>query len=363
MTGLRLDNVVKRYGSTEAVRGVSFGVDSGAFCAIVGPSGCGKSSVLRMIAGLEDVTNGTITIGDRVVNTVDPGDRGVAMVFQDYALYTHMTVEQNLSFGLKVANRSSAEVRERVQDTANALALEDLLNRRPRLLSGGEQQGVAVGRSIIRNREIFLFDEPLSNLDADLRAKTRLEIARLHLERGFTAVYVTSDQVEAMSLADQIVVMRDGRIEQIGSPLELYENPDNQFVAGFFGAPAMNFLSAVTGETRHGSINVTLAEQSGTEITVPVRHPELAPGTALTVGIRPEHLVPAHDEAAFRVELDAEVTEQLGGSSYIYTKSRHGETVAIKQKGTSQIRAGEILAYTFAPDKVRLFNEAGARLR
>ncbi|MEM7445485.1 MAG: ATP-binding cassette domain-containing protein [Pseudomonadota bacterium] len=362
MPELILDRVTKRYGDIEAVRAVSFGIADGEFCAIVGPSGCGKSTALRLIAGLESVTEGTIAIGGHVVNDIDPGDRGIAMVFQDYALYSHMTVEENLSFGLRVASKPRQEVRERVERAANALELSELLDRKPTLLSGGERQGVAVGRSLVRNRKIFLFDEPLSNLDADLHAKARLEIARLHRERGFTAVYVTSDQREAMALADRIVVMRAGRVEQIGTPLELYENPDNRFVAGFFGSPAMNFLPVVTGEPRRDAVTVKLKGRKDWEMTVPTQHPELAPGTSLTLGIRPEHMVAAAD-ASLGVEFEAHATEQLGGSSYIHGTSRHGEQIAVKQKGYSAAKAGDKLNFTFAPDKVRLFNEAGDRLR
>ncbi|MEO1224820.1 MAG: ATP-binding cassette domain-containing protein [Pseudomonadota bacterium] len=362
MPGLRLDHVVKRYGTVEAVRGVTFSIPEGAFCAIVGPSGCGKSSVLRMIAGLENVTEGAVIIDGRLANDIDPADRGIAMVFQDYALYQHMTVEQNLSFGLKVEHKSREEVRERVDGTARVLALQDLLGRWPQALSGGEKQGVAVGRSIIRERDIVLFDEPMSNLDADLRARTRLEIAKLHRERGFTALYVTSDQTEAMALADLVVVMRDGQIEQMGSPLDLYENPDTQFVAGFIGSPAMNFLPAVARGSRGGTVRVALAGLEASEITVPMQHPLLKPGTPLTLGIRPEHVTPAND-TKFAIELDTEVTEQLGASCLIHARSRHGDPVAIKQKGFSPVRSGERLCFTFAPDKVRLFNEAGARLR
>ena len=245
MTGVTLKDVVKRFGDVQVIHGVDLKVEDGEFCVFVGPSGCGKSTLLRMIAGLEETSSGAIRIGARDVTQVDPSERGVAMVFQTYALYPHMTVAENMGFGLKMTGHPKAEVDRKVAEAARILKLEPLLDRKPKALSGGQRQRVAIGRAIVRGPEVFLFDEPLSNLDAELRVEMRVEIARLHREIGATMIYVTHDQVEAMTLADKIVVLRAGRIEQVGKPLDLYNNPDNKFVAGFIGSPAMNFVAGV----------------------------------------------------------------------------------------------------------------------
>jgi len=242
MTGVNLNNVIKKYGETQVIHGVDLQIEDGEFCVFVGPSGCGKSTLLRMIAGLEETTGGSMSIGDRDVTDMDPSQRGVAMVFQTYALYPHMTVEENMGFGLKMNGVPKAIVKEKVGKASDILKLDDYLKRKPKALSGGQRQRVAIGRAIVRGPEVFLFDEPLSNLDAELRVEMRVEIARLHNEIGATMIYVTHDQVEAMTMADKIVVLRAGRIEQVGAPLELYRNPDNKFVAGFIGSPSMNFL-------------------------------------------------------------------------------------------------------------------------
>ena len=244
MSGVRLIEVTKRFGTVEVIRGVDIEIDEGEFCVFVGPSGCGKSTLLRLIAGLEEISSGTIEIGGRRVNEIDPSRRGTAMVFQTYALYPHMNVERNMGFGLLMNGMPKAEVKARVDKAARILQIGELLERKPRQLSGGQRQRVAIGRAIVRDPEVFLFDEPLSNLDAELRVATRLEIAKLHHQLdGSTMVYVTHDQVEAMTLADKIVVLRDGRVEQIGAPMDLYERPRNRFVAGFIGSPKMNFLT------------------------------------------------------------------------------------------------------------------------
>ena len=244
MAGVTLANVVKRFGTLEVIHGATLEVADGEFVVFVGPSGCGKSTLLRMIAGLEDISGGEIRIGGTLVNDVEPADRGTAMVFQSYALYPHMTVEENLSFGLRMNGNDKADTARRVARAGEILQITPLMQRRPRQLSGGQRQRVAIGRAIVREPQVFLFDEPLSNLDAELRVQMRVEIARLHAELGVTMIYVTHDQVEAMTLADRIVVLRDGRIEQIGAPLDLYDDPANQFVAGFVGSPRMNFLAA-----------------------------------------------------------------------------------------------------------------------
>ncbi len=245
MSGVTLNKVIKKYGETQVIHGVDLQIEDGEFCVFVGPSGCGKSTLLRMVAGLEETTDGQITIGARDVTHLDPADRGVAMVFQTYALYPHMSVEENMGFGLRMNGVPKAEIKEKVGNAADILQLGPYLNRKPKALSGGQRQRVAIGRAIVRGPEVFLFDEPLSNLDAELRVDMRVEIARLHSEIGATMIYVTHDQVEAMTLADKIVVLRAGHVEQVGSPMELYENPDNKFVAGFIGSPSMNFVDGV----------------------------------------------------------------------------------------------------------------------
>ena len=269
MAGLTLRNVAKSYGSTNVITGLDLDIKDSEFVVFVGPSGCGKSTLLRMIAGLEDISGGTISIGDTVVNDVAPAKRGVAMVFQTYALYPHMTVYKNMAFGLKQAKTPADEIDRRVRAAAEILEISSLLDRTPRALSGGQRQRVAIGRAIVREPDVFLFDEPLSNLDAALRVQTRIEIARLHKRLGTTMIYVTHDQVEAMTLADKIVVLRDGNIEQVGSPIELYEKPQNMFVAQFIGSPKMNFFrSEDLSETGNA----------------------LLKGEADILGIRPEHL-------------------------------------------------------------------------
>ena len=251
MSRVTIEGAVKRYDDVQVIHGLDLEIEEGEFCVFVGPSGCGKSTLLRMVAGLEETTAGRIRIGARDVTREDPARRGVAMVFQTYALYPHMTVEQNMSFGLRMTGHPAAEIRERVAEASRILKLEDYLRRKPKALSGGQRQRVAIGRAIVRGPEVFLFDEPLSNLDAELRVEMRVEIARLHQEIGATMIYVTHDQVEAMTLADKIVVLREGRIEQTGAPMDLYRDPDNRFVAGFIGSPAMNFLAG-TGRGRRG---------------------------------------------------------------------------------------------------------------
>ncbi|MFY7926279.1 MAG: ABC transporter ATP-binding protein, partial [Aquidulcibacter sp.] len=250
MASVEIKQVVKDFGPTKVLRGVDVKIEDGAFCVLVGPSGCGKSTLLRLIAGLEEISSGDILIGDRVVNNVPPKDRDIAMVFQNYALYPHMTVAQNMGFSLKLAGQSKAEIASRVKEAAQILGLDALLERYPRQLSGGQRQRVAMGRAIVRNPQVFLFDEPLSNLDAKLRVQMRAEIKELHLRLKTTAIYVTHDQIEAMTMADQIVVMHDGVIEQIGAPLELYDRPANPFVASFIGSPAMNLLEAEIQDSR-----------------------------------------------------------------------------------------------------------------
>ena len=350
MTGVTLKNVVKKYGDVQVIHGVDLQVEDGEFCVFVGPSGCGKSTLLRMIAGLEETSSGSINIGARDVTQADPSERGVAMVFQTYALYPHMTVAENMGFGLKMTGHPKAEISKKVAEAARILKLEELLERKPKALSGGQRQRVAIGRAIVRGPEVFLFDEPLSNLDAELRVEMRVEIARLHREIGATMIYVTHDQVEAMTLADKIVVLRKGRVEQVGKPLDLYHDPDNKFVAGFIGSPAMNFLAAKAG---NGAASVAgLAADVATAARLP------AAGTAVTVGLRPQHLSVTQGSTH-----TVEVTEALGGVSYIHVTAPTGEKLVIEAKGDVIPAAGSKVGVGFEAKSAMFFDEGGARLR
>ncbi len=344
MSGVTLQNVVKCYGDVEVIHGVDLEIEDGEFCVFVGPSGCGKSTLLRMVAGLEETTKGAMHIGTRDVTRMDPAERGVAMVFQTYALYPHMTVKDNMGFGLKMNGYPKAEIEAKVAEATRILKLEEYLNRKPAALSGGQRQRVSIGRAIVRGPEVFLFDEPLSNLDAELRVEMRVEIARLHKEIGATMIYVTHDQVEAMTLADKIVVLRKGYIEQVGAPLELYRDPDNKFVAGFIGSPAMNFLDGVV---KDGGVQVPGLNDS---VDVPVNLPP--EGTEVTIGIRPEHIEvdPAGDTH------DVDLTEALGGTSYAYLVSSTGEKIIVEEHGDDRSKEGARVGIKFAGDRTMLFD-------
>jgi len=354
MSGVNLKDVVKRYGDHQVMHGVNLDIKQGEFCVFVGPSGCGKSTLLRMIAGLEETSDGNIMIGDRDVTHLDPADRGIAMVFQTYALYPHMTVQENMSFGLRMNNTPKDEIDAKVANAAKILKLEDYLERKPKALSGGQRQRVAIGRAIVRGPEVFLFDEPLSNLDAELRVEMRVEIAKLHNQLGATMIYVTHDQVEAMTLADKIVVLRAGKVEQVGRPLDLYNDPDNQFVAGFIGSPAMNFLQ---GNVVSGGIHIPALGQHtfSTEVALPDI------GEAVTVGIRPQKvaLTMASDGA-----LSIDIAEELGGMAYVYLSSVTGEKIIVEVPGQHQALAGNHVDIEVASDAILLFDaQTGARLR
>ena len=328
MSGVTLRNVTKSYGSVEVIKGVDIDVEEGEFCVFVGPSGCGKSTLLRMIAGLEEITSGDVSIGGRRVNEVDASRRGTAMVFQTYALYPHMTVERNMGFGLLMNGTPKDEVKRRVDEAARILRLGDYLDRKPKALSGGQRQRVAIGRAIVRDPEVFLFDEPLSNLDAELRVATRLEIAKLHAEMsGSTMIYVTHDQVEAMTLADRIVVLRDGRVEQVGSPMELYGAPKNRFVAGFIGSPKMNFIEIDGGAMPDGT-----------------RVPGLAPDVR-TLGIRPDGLRPDENGVLRGRVL---VTERLGDADFVHFRTSWGQELIARFDPLTGPRAGSEVAFGFA---------------
>ena len=346
MSGVTLSNITKKYGEVQVIHGIDLEIKDGEFCVFVGPSGCGKSTLLRMVAGLEDTTGGAISIGARDVTREDPARRGVAMVFQTYALYPHMTVQENMGFGLRMNGYPKAEIAQKVAEASRILKLDDYLERKPAALSGGQRQRVSIGRAIVRGPEVFLFDEPLSNLDAELRVEMRVEIARLHKEIGATMIYVTHDQVEAMTLADKIVVLRGGVIEQVGAPMDLYRDPDNKFVAGFIGSPAMNFLSAVV---RDGLVDVPGLE---TSVDLPVTLP--AEGTAVEIGLRPEHLTLDPTGTTHRIEM----TESLGGVSYAYLKGTSGEKIVVEERGEIRSTEGDTVGLILDAASARLFDAA-----
>jgi lactose/L-arabinose transport system ATP-binding protein len=361
MSNLTLKAVRKSYGSVEVIKGVDLTIKSKEFVVFVGPSGCGKSTLLRMIAGLEHITDGDLEIGGKRMNDVDPSKRGIAMVFQSYALYPHMTVRDNMGFALRFAGVAKDQIAKQVDQAARILALEPLLHRYPKELSGGQRQRVAIGRAIVRNPEVFLFDEPLSNLDAELRVHMRIEIARLHKELQTTMVYVTHDQVEAMTLADTIVVLRDGVVEQVGKPLELYDDPANQFVAGFIGSPKMNFMAATVVEARAGEVVLELINQGKVRVTLPVATPPAA-GSAVTVGIRPEHFGLAGAGAA-DIALQVDVSEHLGSTSYIYANTSTGEQLIIEREDVRHELGKDDLTVSIRAANAYLFDSLGLRLK
>jgi len=323
MATITLDNLAKTYpGGIKAVEEFSLDIEDGEFIVLVGPSGCGKSTTLRMIAGLEEITEGTVSIGDRVVNNVEPKDRDIAMVFQNYALYPHMTVFKNMAFGLKLRKVPKKEINQRVQDAAEILGLEDYLNRKPKALSGGQRQRVALGRAIVRDPQVFLFDEPLSNLDAKLRVQMRAEIGKLHNRLNTTMVYVTHDQVEAMTMGDKIVVMKDGIIQQVGVPMDIYDNPENKFVAGFIGSPPMNFMEG-TIKDDHGTLRFEDDEKSVLLTVDASDQNRLDPyvNQDVTIGIRPEVFSDNEDQQPVdgqSITANVDVVEPLGAETYVY---------------------------------------------
>ncbi|MBE1289542.1 MAG: sn-glycerol-3-phosphate ABC transporter ATP-binding protein UgpC [Rhodobacteraceae bacterium] len=351
MSDLQLKSVIKRYGSVEVIHGIDLEIKSGEFCVFVGPSGCGKSTLLRMISGLEGITGGDVVIDGAVVNHVPAAQRELAMVFQSYALYPHMSVRGNLSFGLENLKMPKAEISRRVEEAARMLRIEAYLNRRPGQLSGGQRQRVAIGRAVVREPKIFLFDEPLSNLDAELRVTMRREIGNLHRRLGNTMIYVTHDQVEAMTMADKIAVLRDGRLEQFGTPLELFNNPDNRFVAGFIGSPAMNFLK---GEIAEGGValaaggHIPLGPRSG-----------VGQGDAIELGIRPRDISIAKTGG---VKGEVTEVEQLGSESYIFVTLPSEEPLVIHQAGQTDIAIGQTVAVKLAPEAVHIFRADTGRV-
>jgi len=335
MATVSLKNIKKSFGKVEVIHGVDIDIKDGEFIVIVGPSGCGKSTLLRMVAGLETVSSGEVYIKDRMVNGLEPMDRDIAMVFQNYALYPHMTVEANMGYGLKIAGRPKAEIADRVQEAAKLLQLEPYLKRRPRELSGGQRQRVAMGRAIVRKPAVFLFDEPLSNLDAKLRVQMRLEIKQLQRRLGVTALYVTHDQVEAMTLADRMIVMNDGIADQIGAPLEVYANPATEFVAGFIGSPPTNFMKAALAH--------------------------VVTASAVTLGVRPEHLLITAD--APKVSGTVLYTEALGAETLVHVKLADGSMVTVRQSASDGLPSeGDAVGLTWNAADEMVFDAAGKRV-
>ncbi|MCF6118958.1 MAG: sn-glycerol-3-phosphate ABC transporter ATP-binding protein UgpC [Mesorhizobium sp.] len=352
MAQVAISNVAKAFGTVKVLHGVSVDIADGQFVVLVGPSGCGKSTLLRMVAGLETVSGGTIAIGDRVVNHLPPAKRDIAMVFQNYALYPHKTVEQNMAFALKLRKTDPADVAERVKRAADILDLNPYLKRYPRQLSGGQRQRVAMGRAIVRNPQVFLFDEPLSNLDAKLRVQMRTEIKELHQRLKTTTIYVTHDQIEAMTMADKIVVMRDGRIEQVGAPLELFDRPANLFVAGFIGSPSMNLLKGVV---RKG--DKPIVEIAGTPFPMAASS-KVEDGRNVVYGVRPEHLEIHPDGVPAKIS----VVEPTGSETLVFLRFGEGEMVALFRE-RHDFKPGDTLHLKPRLDQVHLFDaETGNRL-
>ncbi|MCP4561718.1 MAG: sn-glycerol-3-phosphate ABC transporter ATP-binding protein UgpC [Bosea sp.] len=357
MTTLSLTQVQKRFGAVEVIRGVDLSITSGEFVVFVGPSGCGKSTLLRMIAGLEPISGGELSIGGIRMNDTAASQRGIAMVFQSYALYPHMSVFKNMSFGLETARMAKAEIDRRVRKAAEILQITPLLERKPRQLSGGQRQRVAIGRAIVRDPKIFLFDEPLSNLDAELRVQTRVEIAKLHADIGATMIYVTHDQVEAMTLADRIVVLRAGIVEQHGTPLDIYNKPANRFIAGFIGSPKMNFIDVTAAEDGG---NTTIALGAG-RFSLPTRD-RIDAGEKLTLGVRPEHVITG---GAAEIDLGTLAiihVEQLGGQTIAYGRLADGQPLNVVLEGQRRINAGDSLPVGAMAEGCHLFADDGLRL-
>ncbi|MEQ8400487.1 MAG: sn-glycerol-3-phosphate ABC transporter ATP-binding protein UgpC [Roseitalea porphyridii] len=355
MTEIQLNKVLKAYGDVEVIHGIDLHVNSGQFVVFVGPSGCGKSTLLRIIAGLENVTGGEVVIDGAVVNNVTASERGLAMVFQSYALYPHMTVYKNMAFGLENSKMPRSEIEARVNEAAAMLQITPYLNRRPKALSGGQRQRVAIGRAIVRDPKAFLFDEPLSNLDAELRVAMRKELAALHNKLGGTMIYVTHDQVEAMTLADVIVVLNAGRVEQQGTPLDLYNRPENTFVAGFIGSPRMNLMEA----------SVVMGEDGGLDLMAGGTHrialppvSGLSPGDNVTFGIRPEHLeIVDADRADMSATVD--LTEQLGGETYLFCTPEGLPQITVHQLGQFPVSEGEMVHLRLKREVLHLFGDDG----
>jgi len=359
MANVTLHAVKKQFGAVSVIKGIDLAIADGEFCVFVGPSGCGKSTLLRMIAGLEEITSGHLRIGDQDMTDVGPSDRGVAMVFQSYALYPHMTVAENIGFGLRMTGHAKADIDMRTARAVAMLQLESLLQRKPSQLSGGQRQRVAIGRAIVRDPKVFLFDEPLSNLDAALRVQMRGEITKLHQDLGATMIYVTHDQVEAMTMADKIVVLSAGEIEQVGSPLELYHRPRNIFVAGFIGSPKMNFLKTTASPLAGGQIAVALP--GGGSIALDAGSTRVTERQPVTLGVRPEHLV-IGEPADARVDGTLKIAEYLGSETMFYLTLADGSDLSVKADGLMTAKTGALVKIGIKAAACHLFDTAGAAL-
>ncbi|WP_029416535.1 ABC transporter ATP-binding protein [Brevundimonas bacteroides] len=360
MADVALRGINKSFGATRVLNGVDLNVAAGEFVVFVGPSGCGKSTLLRVIAGLEEPDAGEVAIAGRTVNALSPSDRGIAMVFQSYALYPHMTVRQNMAFGLTLAKTDKAEIERRVSAAADILNIADYLDRKPKALSGGQRQRVAIGRAIVREPQVFLFDEPLSNLDAALRVRMRYEFAALHQRLKTTMIYVTHDQVEAMTLADRIVVLNGGIVEQVGAPLELYDHPRTRFVAEFIGSPKMNLISAEIIEATATVATVRVAD--GAIVRVGVNAAATTPGQKVQLGVRPEHLT--LDGPGEALTATATFVESLGVATYAYAAlPGSGETLTVQLPGDVRVCSGQTLSLRVPPNRAHLFDANGAALR
>ena len=357
-TSVVLQKVEKRYGALDVIHGIDLAIDPGEFVVFVGPSGCGKSTLLRMIAGLEEISGGALMLDIERMNEVAPAKRGIAMVFQSYALYPHMSVYKNLAFGLETAGYKKAEIEPRVQRAAQILQIEKLLQRKPKALSGGQRQRVAIGRAIVREPRIFLFDEPLSNLDAELRVQMRVEISRLHRSLGNTMIYVTHDQVEAMTMADKIVVLNSGRIEQVGAPLDLYNNPANRFVAGFIGSPKMNFLQGKIESVGNAETTINVC---GNGVRLPRRVAAQA-GESVTFGIRPEHLSLVDTGGIALSSVNIDLLENLGGATMLYTTTPDKQQLTIALDGQQKVERGAYVDAYFDPARCHIFDGAGSTI-
>jgi ABC-type sugar transport system ATPase subunit len=361
MASVSIKNLRKSYdGKHDVLAGLNLEIRDGEFCVLVGPSGCGKSTLLRMLCGLEAISGGELLIGEQRVNHLPPAERGIAMVFQSYALYPHMNVYKNMAFGLKVAGADKASIDQRIRHAAGILKIDHLLQRLPRELSGGQRQRVAIGRAIVRKPKLFLFDEPLSNLDAALRVQTRLEIAKLHRQLAATIVYVTHDQVEAMTLGDNIVVMHDGRIQQAGTPLQLYQQPQNLFVATFIGSPKMNLMQGTVMATDEQSLTVALA--NGLTVRAEVAAGATRLGDTVTLGLRAEH-IQEHAQASEVFRGTVNLVEHLGEANFIYVTLDNGQDLVVRGDGDNTVRIGEAVTLSAAASAFHVFNADGQALQ
>ncbi len=356
MAGVTLHNVKKSFGDVQIIKGVNLDIADGEFCVFVGPSGCGKSTLLRSIAGLEEITSGDVQIGGKSMVGVEPADRGVAMVFQSYALYPHMTVRDNIGFGLRMTGHDKADVEKRTKRAADMLQLGPMMERKPSQLSGGQRQRVAIGRAIVREPEVFLFDEPLSNLDAALRVQMRTEISKLHQDLKSTMIYVTHDQVEAMTMADKIVVLHAGIIEQVGAPLELYHRPQNIFVAGFIGSPKMNFMKTTASLGTDGKINVALP--GGGKIALDSNGATVSEDQSVTLGIRPEHVIVGSGGDA-KLDGKLKLAEYLGSETMFYMSLDDGTDFSVKADGTAKAKSNTTLSVSLPANACHLFDTNG----